>query len=843
MLRIENRVSTHRFVRELPKALLCSSAGIAALSLVTAAPALAQTATWQGTVDEDWTNGANWSGGQAPTGTSGNVFVTPSGATPQPVIDGGSGEAQVLYLGSVDGASLTIRNSGVLDAGNVVISNSTNNAAAPNIAQESGSVTVTGDQSKLDADFLTVGFYGTGTLTVAEGGQVISTGSQNFGTQAGSKGTLNISGEGSLLQGASLQFGGNGEGELNLSDKAKIVTSSGGFGINAGSKGTGVIDGAGTSWTMNNSSLTLGGSGEGELSVTGGALVSVATRITMGSSSSGEGTLTVSGTDSHVTSATDIIVGSYGSGLVTVSDGGQLSGNTISVGLVAGGNGTLVLDGANSLIKSNSYVMLGTAGHGEATVSNGATLKADGTRGVTLGYSAGSSGTLNIGAAAGDAAVAAGNIDTASGIQFGAGSGKVVLNHTNTDYVLGAKLVGIGAVNVLAGTTILSGDNSGFSGSLTIDGGKAVLASGMNAASTAINAGGTLQIGNGGAGGSLNSNIVNNGALVFDRSDALLHNRVISGSGSLTVAGGQITLSGMNTYTGATTVDAGATLALSGQGRINQSSNVTVNGTFDVTGAASAQIRDLGGSGTVILGNAGLMVNNASQTFSGQFTGTGGLTVMGGTLTLAGTADIASIGIGNGAAVRIGAGGTSGSTNASVTNYGTLTFDRTDNLSYAGAITGPGTTVKTGANTVAFTGSMSGGLLDVEQGSALFTGTINSDARIGAGGTLVFAHGGTTSNRGKLSGTGAVVKTGSGTTTLSGDSSAFAGTASIEGGTLLLTGKLGGDVVIASGGTLQVGNGVRDGDLLADTVNDGTLIFQQTANYDYLGALSGNGGL
>ena len=163
-------------------------------------------------------------------------------------------------------------------------------------------------------------------------------------------------------------------------------------------------------------------------------------------------------------------------------------------------------------------------------------------------------------------------------------------------------------MDVLSGTTIFSGDSSLFSGSFTVDGGKAVMAGATGAASTTINTGGVLQIGNGGTSGSLNSDIVNNGALVFNRSDALHHNRVISGNGSLTVAGGTITLSGMNTFTGATSIDAGATLALSGQGRINQSSGVTVNGTFDVRAASSAQIKDLGGNGTVILGNAGLSV-------------------------------------------------------------------------------------------------------------------------------------------------------------------------------------------------------------------------------------------
>lgn len=891
---VDDRGLMGRNSLRLAKVLLFSGAGAAAVAFM-AGSAMAQTVTWQGTVDTDWTNGANWSTGQAPTAANSITFVTPSAATPQPVIDGGTGTVNTLYLGSIDGASLAIRNGGVLNAENSIISNSTNGGVPATLAQESGSVTVSGAGSKLLSNYMTVGFYGTGALTVADGGQVVSTQSQIFGAVAGSEGTLTLSGQGSTLVGRTLYFGTDGKGVLYLSGGATMETGTGGFGVNAGSTGVGTIDGADTSWTMTTSSLTVGGAGEGELTVTGGALASVATGITMGTNaggdgtltvsgvgsrataggnvtigsagagavevsaggllsgnniylglaSGGDGTLTVSGTGSRATAVGTIAIGNLGAGEVNVSDGAQFTGNTVLVGLGANGRGALTLDGADTLVKANNYVMIGTyaQSQGVATVSNGATLKADGAFGILLGYDAGSSGVLNIGAAAGQAAAAAGIVDAASGIQFRFGSGRVVLNHTDSDYALGTKLVGTGAVDVLAGTTIFSGDNSGFSGSLTVDGGRAMLANAMNAASVSISGSGTLQIGHGGASGSLGSDIVNNGVLVFNRSDALLHNRVISGSGGLTIAGGQITLSGMNSYTGATVIDVGATLALSGQGRINQSSGVTVNGTFDVTNAASAQIKDLGGSGAVILGDAGLLVNNASQTFSGQITGTGGLTVMGGVLTLTGTADIASLGIGNGASIRIGAGGTTGSTSASVTNYGTLTFDRADDVSYAGAITGPGTTVKTGDNRLTVTGSMSGGLLDVQQGPALFTGTINSDAQIGANGTLIFANSGTTSNRGKLSGTGAVVKTGIGTITLSGDSSAFAGTSRIDGGTLLLTGKLGGDVVVDAGGTLQVGNGVRDGDLLADTLNDGTLIFQQNADYDYGGALSGNGSL
>ena len=50
---------------------------------------------------------------------------------------------------------------------------------------------------------------------------------------------------------------------------------------------------------------------------------------------------------------------------------------------------------------------------------------------------------------------------------------------------------------------------------------------------TTISAG-TLQLGNGGTTGSVAGNIVDNGALVFNRSDALTYGGVISGTGTLT---------------------------------------------------------------------------------------------------------------------------------------------------------------------------------------------------------------------------------------------------------------------------------------------------------------------
>lgn len=828
------------------KSALKTGAAVLALTLAISGQALAVPANpqWEGAVSGDWTDGDNWMNGSPPTATDGPVTVAPSASANSPVIDGALGEVDALFLGSLTGANLSIINGGQLSGANVVVGNSTNNAGMTGIADESATLSVAGQGSTLSVNFLTVGYYGDGVLNVTDGAQLLVNSVTSIAPSLGGTGTVTVNGLGSRLEGGSLSIGGDGTGYFEVSEGATAQTTSGAFGVNAGSEGFGTVTGAGTNWAVTDTAITVGGAGLGNLVISDGAVVSSQGKVSIGHQAGGDGTLTFTGAGSSLTAATEFFVGHDGVGEASVTDGAIASGDKVILGFGENSSGALIVDGASSLVQGTTYVMIGYGATGEATISNGGTLKADGARGITIGFQAGSSGVLNIGAASGDAAVAAGYIDAVSGIKFGEGSGRLVLNHTNSDYILAAPLVGGGQVLALSGTTILTGDSSNFAGTFSLYGGNTILAGATNAATTVIGSDGVLQIGNGGTSGSLNSDIVNDGLLVFNRSDALHHNRVISASGALTVAGGFITLSGMNTFTGATNIDDGATLALSGQGRINQSSNVNVDGTFDVRAASSASIKDLSGSGTIVLGDAGLMIADASQEFSGRITGTGGMNVGAGTLTLTGESDFeGGLGISNNTTVNIGAGGTTGSITANVTNYGALIFDRLDDVVYGGQITGQGSVLKTGANTVTFTGAMSGVQLNVEEGTALFLGAISNNALVGAEGTLVFANPGTTTYKGALTGTGLVVKSGAGTTNFSGNSAAFAGSATIEGGTLLLTGTLDGTVEIQSAGTLQVGNAKKDGNLLGDVVNNGTLIFNQIEDYDYAGALSGNGGL
>lgn len=95
--------------------------------------------------------------------------------------------------------------------------------------------------------------------------------------------------------------------------------------------------------------------------------------------------------------------------------------------------------------------------------------------------------------------------------------------------------------------------------------------------------GGTLQVGNGTTLGSIpaSASIVDNGTLIFDRSDSLTVAGAISGSGSLAQIGsGTLTLSGASTYTGSLSVSQGAvranTVGAAGPGLVTVNSGGTL---------------------------------------------------------------------------------------------------------------------------------------------------------------------------------------------------------------------------------------------------------------------------
>ena len=258
-------------------------------------------------------------------------------------------------------------------------------------------------------------------------------------------------------------------------------------------------------------------------------------------------------------------------------------------------------------------------------------------------------------------------------------------------------------------------------------------AAGTYSASVTIDASGTNTIDAAGRAATLSgvlSDETSLGALIFSDS----------------VGGGKITLTGVNTYTGATTILSGAALALSGSGGVAASSGVANAGTFDISATASgASIKALTGAGAVVLGANTLTLTAASGTFAGVVGGTGGLAITGGTQGLSGVNTFTgATTISAGATLALsGSGGVAAS--SGVANAGTLDISATASGASIKALTGAGA-VALGAKTLTLTnasGTISGGIggsgsLLINAGTQVLAGasTFSGGVTVASGATL-----------------------------------------------------------------------------------------------------------
>ncbi len=141
-----------------------------------------------------------------------------------------------------------------------------------------------------------------------------------------------------------------------------------------------------------------------------------------------------------------------------------------------------------------------------------------------------------------------------------------------------------------------AGDISGANTTLVKSGAGTLIVANNNtyAGITTINSG-TLQIGNGATSGSLGpGDVVDNGVLAFNRSDAVNFGAIISGSGQVQQIGtgpSTLTLSAANTYTGATTIGSG-TLIVTNSASLGATTGPTIGAVNIAAGAAL----DLGGN-------------------------------------------------------------------------------------------------------------------------------------------------------------------------------------------------------------------------------------------------------
>jgi filamentous hemagglutinin family protein len=467
---------------------------------------------------------------------------------------------------------------------------------------------------------------------------------------------------------------------------------------------------------------------------------------------------------------------STGGGAILLDVGGT---STVS-GVIAGTGTTLTKQGAGTLTLSgaNTYTGLTTVSAGTLVANNNAAL------GTTAGATTVTSGaTLAI---QGGRTIADALTITGSGVGGTAGA---LRNISGNNTYTGAIALGAGGARINADLNTLT-----ISGAGSITGAEAL----------------TI----GGAGNATISKII------------------ATGAGTLTKDGaGTLTLSGNNTYSGATTISAGILSAITSANALGATG--VASGTTIAAGATLAYGSSLTFAAESLTMNGGTLSRSANNpTMNGTIALTGANTVTG----TAGTFTLGGIVSGTGSLAKTGAGtvvlsGNNTYSGATTISAGTLRATTSANALGATGVAS-GTTIGAGA-TLAYGSSltfaaesltMNGGTLSRSANNPTMNGTI---ALTGA--NTVTGTAGTFTLGGIVSGTGSLAKTGAGTVVLSGNNT-YSGATTISAGTLRATTSANalGATGVASGTTIGAGATLAYGSSLTFaaeslTMNGGTL--------------------
>ncbi|MEI8319770.1 MAG: autotransporter-associated beta strand repeat-containing protein, partial [Planctomycetia bacterium] len=361
--------------------------------------------------------------------------------------------------------------------------------------------------------------------------------------------------------------------------------------------------------------------------------------------------------------------------------------------------------------------------------------------------------------------------------------------------------------------------------------------------------------------GVIKSSLGSGRLVVGDSTNSTFQGTIISGAslGLEKVGSGKLTLSGVNTYSGGTTITAGslevnslATQAITIAPSAILTFNPTVDRTFAGAISGNGSVTKIGnndltltgantyaGGTTVTVGNLigtadslqGAIANNATVTFRQSVAGTyAGVMSGGGALVKEGTGNVELTGANTyTGGTTITGGVLTGSTDSLQGNIAaaagtTLAFKQATDGTYSGILTGSGALVKDGVGAVTLTGAntYTGGNTITAGDLIGSTTSILGATAVSAGATLTLNNTLAGTFAGEITGAGALVKTGAGNVTLSGTN-----------------GYLGGTTVSAGGLTGSV-EGLQ-GNIVAAVST--TVTFNQAIDGTYAGALSGAGKL
>jgi T5SS/PEP-CTERM-associated repeat protein len=534
----------------------------------------------------------------------GGIIGLSSGASNNSVLVTGSGSAwnnggDLLVGWGDSGNTLTVSNGGAVTSRQV----NYGGAIGFNAGSSNNNVMLTGNGSSWsNSGDLLVGVSGSGNSMVITNGGTVANGQVNYGGVIGfnagsSNNSVVVTESGSTWSNSGdLLVGVSGSGNsMVISNGAMVangqVNYGGVIGLNSNSTGNSVlVTGSGSTWN-NSSNLIVGydGSGNSLAIESGGKVttdasyapwgVSVGAILGFNAGSSNNSVLvTGSGSSLYNYSPATLTIGNSGSGnSMVVSNGGHVSAAYSYIGYNAGSsNNSVLVTGSGSLLSTTSNIFIGNSGSGNSLViSNGGKVTSFI---AEIGYNAGSSNNSVL----------------------VTGSGSSLSNNSYYGTIIG----------------------NGGGGTLTVANGGVAASTEPQGITVASQAGsvGTLNIGGFGtndAAGTINAPKITFGAgtgtINFNQSNATTISADISGNGTVNQLGsGTTTLTGNNSYTGATTVASGTLL---------------VDGEISLSDVSVLHGAGIGGSGT--LGGSLSLAAGAQFVFSL----TGALTVDGVSVT------------------------------------------------------------------------------------------------------------------------------------------------------------------------------------------------------------------
>ncbi|EAP4688827.1 autotransporter outer membrane beta-barrel domain-containing protein [Salmonella enterica] len=571
--------------------------------------------------------------------TSGGVITNTGSIT---TTGGGSGDASVYVHGNGDGT--VVNNSGTMSSSVYGVYLDSTRSKGHTLNNQAGGAISANTAVAINGNGNTI--TNQGKMTGVSDGLLIS-GNNNIVTTSGGE----ISGKNGIRVSK-----GSGN-QITAKSGSKITTTSTGISIAGGNnqvttesgsvivaKDNGILINSGANNVTNGGSITATGS-------------SISYGIQYNSGASGTitntGTITTTGKG-----AGDASVYAHG-GAVTINNSGTMDSSVFGVYVttghtlnnLAGGsitaNTAVQLNGNNNTL-ANAGAILGD--------TNGVTISGSGNTLTSQGKITGGTNAILINSGSKNNTLTLNTGTEISGSitddnNSASANNNLILDGEGT---LGSSISGLNSVTS-SGDWTLSGATMNLSGTtnsaLWVKSGTLILNGAMTAKGATVDSGTTLQIGNGGTLGAFNGDIVDNGTLTFNRSDAAAYGSVISGSGNVVKqGGGELTLSNNNSYSGGTTIAEGTLTATAGgalgSGNIDNRAYLKLDAASASDPFIVADLTTHSGATVEIGAGSTLQANTLTQqdgsTLTADLTATSGPAIRAKNVNLDGTLNVAS---------------------------------------------------------------------------------------------------------------------------------------------------------------------------------------------------------